>query len=97
MPRRTVPQTIDLAIAPELVLKTIAGPRRIPAGALAFADSFERIGNRWTAIKGDRRFPIRISLDSSTGCFDILRDIAPREEGGFFYAHSAQTRRRKAS
>ena len=84
MSARTVTRTIDVDAAPERVLEAIGDPRRIPDWAPAFADSIEKTEIGWTAIKDNHQFSIRIAIDPSTGCFDILREIAPGEQGGLF-------------
>jgi hypothetical protein len=38
----------------------------------------------WTAIKDNRQFSIRVAIDPSTGCLDILREITPGEKGGLY-------------
>ena len=52
--------------------------------APAFADFIEKTEIGWTAIKDNHQFSIRIAIDPATGCFDILREIAPGEQGGLF-------------
>ena len=84
MSARTVTRTIDVDAAPERVLEAIGDPRRIPDWAPAFADSIEKTEIGWTAIKDNHQFSIRIAIDPATGCFDILREIAPGEQGGLF-------------
>jgi hypothetical protein len=84
MQARTVTRSIDVETSPDLVLDVVRDPARIPTWAPAFADSIEPDGDGWRVTRNNRAFHVRVKVDHSMRCVNIVRDIAPAEEGGLF-------------
>ena len=84
MQARTVTRSIDVEASPDLVLDVVRDPARIPTWAPAFADSIEPNGDGWRVTRNSLAFQVRVKVDLATRCIDILREIAPGEEGGLY-------------
>jgi hypothetical protein len=84
MQARTVTRSIDVDASPDFVLGVVRDPVTIPTWAPGFADSIESSGDGWRVTRNDVAFQIRFKVHSPTRCIDILREIAPGEEGGLY-------------
>jgi hypothetical protein len=84
MTARTVTRSIEVSAAPDLVLGVLREATRIPEWAPTFADSIEPSGDGWMVTRNKTSFRIRVDVHPSTRCVDILREIAPGEEGGAY-------------
>jgi hypothetical protein len=82
---RTLTQSIETDVAPEVVVALLADPKRLQDWAPAFADAVSGDAHTgWRAIKDGREFSLRVPVNETACTVDYLREIAPGREGGAY-------------